>query len=190
MHGSIFTPHPHTHTQTLKHTPSVCTSSISSISSMSERERLVIALLPKGLMTLRKLNRSWWCDRAEGVRGWGGVAHRSPLSFSSFTTLQNSLLICCSVWGVWIVPASITIITRAVGTPSLGPSHWTAPAGRSLSPSPSLCVYLSLSLFLLSDGVGFPSWCVSCSSHPCSLMQTMWHCLNPTARCHHFTSSW
>lgn len=35
-----------------------------------------------------------------------------PLPFCFFTTLQNSLLICCSVWGVWIVPTSITIITR------------------------------------------------------------------------------
>lgn len=99
------------------------TRSISSVSSTSEHERLVIAHLPRGLMTPRKPNRSWWYDRRAGE----GVLIASPPPLCSFTTLQNSLLICCSVWGVWIVPASITIITRAVGTPSLGPSHWTAP---------------------------------------------------------------
>lgn len=125
--------------------------------SMSERERLVIALLPQGLMTPRKPNRSWWCDRAEE-----GGAHHSPLPFCSFTTLQNSLLICCSVWGVWIVPASITIITSG------GRGHsvpWAlslnGPSGRSLSVlSPRISPLLA-------------------PHTPYSLVQTMQCCLNP-----------
>lgn len=87
---------------------------------------------PAGLMTPGKPNRSWWYDRRVKWDGGGGMcwlsgARHSPLPFHCFTTLQNSLLICCSVWAVWIVPASITIITAgAVGPPGpLGPlTEW------------------------------------------------------------------
>lgn len=59
--------------------------------------------------------------------GGDGRVSLLPSAILLLTTLQNSLLICWSVWSVWIVSASITIITRAVGTLSLGSSHWMAP---------------------------------------------------------------
>ena len=140
--GSIFTLRPHT---------PICAQAAAVVFPVWGSERLVIALLPEGLMTQRKPNRSWWCDRAEDSSGEGGregrLAHHSPLPFCSFSTLQNSLLICCSVWGVWIVPASITIITRAAG----------AQVPRALSPNGPL---RRLTLCCLAQG-RFSPFCAS-----------------------------
>lgn len=145
---------------TLKHTP-ICAQAASAVYRAWVS---VKGSLPEGLMTPRKLNRSWWCDSAEEGEALG-VVLRSPLPFFSFITLQNSLLICCSVWGVWIVPASITIITRTEGALSLGPSHWTAPqADHPLLPS---------------HGMGFPL-CASplvvsqTRTYSCKLCDTAW----------------
>lgn len=125
---------------TLIYTP-ICAQTSSAVYPVRERERLVIALLPGGLMTPRKPNRSWRYDWR--VRR-GSLL---PSATRLFTTLQNSLLICCCVWAVWIMPASITISTRPAGTLSPGPSHRAAPqTDRSLWPRMGYTLLVSLPL--------------------------------------------
>lgn len=81
QHRSIFTYCSHTHTQS-----HMCTRDTGSVSSMSESERLVIALLPEGLMTPQKPNRSWGSDRAEEV------------------SVRACVCVCCRSWVGSIAP--------------------------------------------------------------------------------------
>lgn len=113
----------------------------SSVSSLSSSERMGTASFP----------RDWWHQRsqteAESVTELRSVCVCMCVLFLCFTTLQDSLLICCAVCGIWIVKASITIIAGAASSPLPRVLSLTAPSGRS--PSGPLVRFLPSVHFLL-----------------------------------------